>query len=115
MSRLLELESNKTDRIKWIMHQRIRILIVDYSNLRWDKDFMSILKVLSEVLADEKEVRLLMNVTGCYVSGTVMFDSFKIIKPVRHHVVRRAIVGAAGYKLHFFCRPRQLLAKTRSL
>ena len=74
---------------------------MDFSHLRWDEDFMTIIKATAQVLEVEKEIRILLDVTGSYVSSKVMLEGFKIIKPVRHNVVRRAILGAVGYKLEF--------------
>ena len=91
-----------SERVQWIFHKNVKILVVDYSNLRWDEDFMTVFKATGQVLEVEKDIRVLLDVAGCYISSKVMLEGVKIIKPVRHNVVRRAIVGAVGYKLEFF-------------
>ena len=87
-----------TDRVTWIMHRGVKILSMDHSNIRWDEEHLSIIKKAAELMEANKEVRYLVDLSGSYISGSVALNGATILKPAEKNVIRRAFLGATGYK-----------------
>ena len=86
------------ERVTWIMHRGVKILSINHSNIRWDEEHFSIIKKAAELMEANKEVRYLVDLSGSYISGSVAFNGATILKPAEKNVIRRAFLGATGYK-----------------
>ena len=65
-------DNPKTERVKWIMHRGIRILSIDHSYIRWDDDHVMILQTAAKMISAENAVSYLVDLTGCYLSGSMI-------------------------------------------
>ena len=91
-----------TERVTWITHRGIKILLLDHSNIRWDEEHVKILQTAAKIISTENEVRYLVDFTGCYISGNMVQKGISIMGPKEHKVTRRAFVGVTDYKLSIF-------------
>ena len=84
------------------MHGGIRILSIDHSNIRWDDDHVMILQTAAKMISAENTVNYLVDLTGSYVSGSMVQKGISIMRPIEHKVSRRAFLGVNDYKLSVF-------------
>ncbi len=89
--------------INWIEHKGKKILNVDYTGLKMEKELVALTeKTIPFFTALEKGTRVLMlvDLTGCYVTPGFLDAAKKQEKEVlANYVVKRAIVGITGPKV----------------
>lgn len=91
-------EPSTDNRVRFIDHAGVRILLIDLSNLQEEADILEQIERVRELVARQPpaSVRTLSNVTGARYSPPVMDALKKLTVHNKPYVTAAAVVGMAG-------------------
>ena len=88
--------------IKWIEHKSKKILFLDYTGLKMEKEMIALTERATpfiQSLEKGSKVLFLIDLTGCYVTPGFLAVARKLKKDiVENYNVSRAIIGITGPK-----------------
>lgn len=86
--------------IKWLEHKGKKVLIVDYTGIKMEKDMIHHLRsAIPYIDQAEKPLLLLSDLTGCYATPGFMDAARQVEKEVlSKHQIKQAILGITGAK-----------------
>jgi hypothetical protein len=91
------------ERIKRIFHDGKEIIRMDFQGLEDDNDVINLLtEIKNYVLNTNRPTLQLTNITGVYMTPSVMNKVSAITKETEHLVIKDAVVGVVGVKKILF-------------
>jgi hypothetical protein len=87
--------------IKWVEHNKKKVLLIDYTGLKMEKEMIQLLQQLPPYLAEGGAGTLLMltDLTGCFATPGFMDAARKMEKEVfSKYQLKQAILGITGAK-----------------
>jgi len=87
--------------IKWIEHNKKKVLLVDYTGIKMEKEMISLLNSAPPFLAEveNQNILILTDLTGCYTTSGFMDAARKMEKEVlSKYQIKQAILGITGAK-----------------
>lgn len=94
---------NLEDRVKWIEYKGVKILDIDFSNIREYNEFLQVLNKVTDMIQNsEKKVRHLSDFTNTYASSDIFEAIKRAGKSHGHLTEKRAAIGLKGVKVTLF-------------
>lgn len=102
--------------IKWQEHNGKRVLVVDYTGIKMEKDMIAHLQSAVPQIANHNQdtvLLLLTDLTGCYATSGFMDAAKKLEKEVlSKYQIKQAILGITGAK-EILLKGFNLIAKNK--